>query len=116
MQVSGGGLGSPGAGKTTPACDGVKKALPDTRSFLELMAGHLRSPWRSDEREIPRYAIRQLVPQVLTLDSADRCTNFSGMKRASQGVSCGPRNAPARGPRPLRRREALPAGPSDPTA
>ena len=51
-----------GAGKTTPACDGVRKALPDTRSFLELMAGYLRSPWRSDEREIPRYAIRQFGP------------------------------------------------------
>ena len=36
--------------------------LPDTRGFLELVAGHLRSPWRSDEPEILRYSIRQFGP------------------------------------------------------
>ena len=51
-------VGTRGAGKTTPACDGVRKPLPDMRSFLELMAGHLRSPWRSDERKILRYSNR----------------------------------------------------------
>jgi hypothetical protein len=36
--------------------------LPDTRGFLELMAGHLRSALGYDEPEILRYSNRQFGP------------------------------------------------------
>ena len=41
MQISGGAVGTPGGWKTTPACAAVRKALPDTRSFLELAPIHV---------------------------------------------------------------------------
>jgi len=51
-----------GAGKTTPACDGVRKAPPASRVFLELATAHLDTPWSYDEPEILRYSNRQFAP------------------------------------------------------
>ena len=56
------GVGTLGAGKYSPACLGVREALSVSRGFLELLAGPLRSPWRSDAPEIPRYSNREFAP------------------------------------------------------
>jgi len=65
-------VGTRGAGKTTPASDGVRMPLSDMRSFLELEAGHLHCPWGYDEPEIPRYSNRQFGPIGADAGHAER--------------------------------------------
>ena len=62
MGPGGEGVGVVGAEKCSPASEVVRKAQSDTRSFLELVTGHLHSPWGYDEPEILRYSIHQYGP------------------------------------------------------
>ncbi len=57
-----GGVGTLGAGNYTLACLGVRKALPVSRSFLELASAHLHSLGVTMSQKSSVIQIASLVP------------------------------------------------------
>ena len=74
-----GRVGTPGAGKTTPACLGVRKALPSSRGFFELQQGRRRPP---------RFAAMSTSPAAAPCPPLTQSRNHAAGRHPMRRRSC----------------------------